>query len=85
MPTSIAKKKKRGPPKPRSATLAMSIPQFCDRHGISEAFYHVLRQRGEGPDTMQIGARTLISAEAAAQWRVKHTTPTTTRNSEVAA
>jgi hypothetical protein len=78
MPNSKAKKRgERGEPKPRSGTLAMSIPQFCDRHGISEAFYFVLRQRGEGPDTMQVGARTLISVESAAQWRVKHTTPTT--------
>ena len=65
--------RKRAEPKPRSGTLAMSIPQFCDRHGISEAMYHVLRQRGEGPETMQLGGRVLISVEAAERWREQRT------------
>jgi hypothetical protein len=69
------KKSERGERKPRSGTLAMSIDQFCDRHDISPAFYFVLRGRGEGPATMQVRGRTLISAEAAAAWRAKHTTP----------
>jgi hypothetical protein len=79
---NIGKSKKRGKPKARSGTLAMSITQFCDRHGISEAFYHVLRERGDGPETMQVGARTLISVEAAARWRAERTTPTVTSNIE---
>jgi hypothetical protein len=85
MSNKSEKKQRRGPPKSRSATLAMSIPQFCDRHGISEAFYHELRKRGEGPDTMQVGARVLISIEAAARWRAERTTPTTASNNEIAA
>jgi len=48
---------------------AFSIPQFCRRHNISESFFHKLQRGGLGPRTMRIGARTLISAEAATAWR----------------
>ena len=60
---------RRGKPKPRSGSLAMSIAQFCDRHSISEAFYYLLRKEGKGPDTMEVDGRVLISNEAAARWR----------------
>ena len=45
------------PPTPR---LALSI---------GEAFYYKLKRHGEGPREMKVGARTLISVEAAAEWR----------------
>jgi hypothetical protein len=49
---------------------AFSIPQFCAAHGaMSEAFYHKLQTLGLGPKTMRVGGRTMISIEAAAQWR----------------
>jgi len=48
---------------------ALSIAKFCARHGISESFFHKLQAKGLGPVTMRVGARTLISAEAAAAWR----------------
>jgi hypothetical protein len=48
---------------------AFSIPQFCQRHNISESFFHKLRGLGLGPVTMRVGARTLISVESAAAWR----------------
>jgi hypothetical protein len=66
-PQDEQQKKKR---KPRSGTLAMSIAQFCDRHGISEALYHKL-PKNEKPDTMEVGNRVLISEEAAKRWRKK--------------
>jgi hypothetical protein len=46
-----------------------TIPEFCRRHGFSESFYHKLQQKGLGPRIMKVGARTLISLDAAAQWR----------------
>ncbi|MGB7479871.1 MAG: hypothetical protein WA924_06065 [Burkholderiaceae bacterium] len=50
---------------------AFSIPQFCDDHNLSRAFLYKLIKDGQGPRLMKIGRRTLISAEAAADWRAK--------------
>lgn len=47
-----------------------TIPNFCADHGnISRSFFHKLVNEGNGPRLMKIGRRTLISAEAAAEWR----------------
>ena len=54
------------PPMPR---LALTIRQFCEAFSISEAFYYKLRRQGQGPREMELGARKLISIEAAAEWR----------------
>jgi len=58
---------------PRSSTprLALSIPEFCEAHGISEGFFHKLMKQGAGPRVMKVGRRTLITSEAAAEWRAK--------------
>jgi predicted DNA-binding transcriptional regulator AlpA len=56
------------PPLP-TPRLALSIPEFCKAHGISEGFFYKLKKQGEGPREMKVGARTLISFEAAAEWR----------------
>ena len=48
------------PPTPR---LALSIPEFCKAHGISEGFFFKLKKQGEGPREMKVGARTLITLE----------------------
>ncbi len=49
-----------------------TIPAFCADHGnISKSFFHKLVNEGKGPRLMKIGRRTLISAEAAADWRAK--------------
>jgi hypothetical protein len=48
---------------------AVSIPEFCRRHGISQSLYYDLNARKLGPRTMKVGGRTLISREAAAAWR----------------
>ena len=53
-------------PTPR---LALSIPEFCEAHGISEGFFYKLKKQGEGPREMKVGARTLITFESAAEWR----------------
>ncbi len=46
-----------------------SVENFCSRHGISRAYLYLLWRRGEGPAYMQVGARRLVSREAAADWR----------------
>src|SRR6188472_2547512 len=37
-------------PTPR---LALSIPEFCEAHGISEGLYYKLKKQGEGPREMK--------------------------------
>jgi predicted DNA-binding transcriptional regulator AlpA len=53
----------------RTLRVAFSIREFCQAHGISEGFFYKLKKQGEGPREMKIGARTLITFEAAAEWR----------------
>jgi predicted DNA-binding transcriptional regulator AlpA len=49
-----------------------TILQFCTNHGnISKSFLYKLIKEGKGPRLMKIGRRTLISTEAAAEWRAK--------------
>jgi hypothetical protein len=55
---------------------ASSIPEFCRQHSISRAQYYVLRKKGLGPDEMRLLGKVLISREAAARWRKKHTRST---------
>ena len=52
-------------------TLAMSIPQFCTAHNISEGFYYKLKKQKLNPREMKVGTRTLITFEAAADWRTE--------------
>jgi predicted DNA-binding transcriptional regulator AlpA len=56
-------------PRPPTPRLALSIPEFCEAHGISDAFYYKLKKQGKGPREMKVGARTLITFESAAEWR----------------
>jgi hypothetical protein len=46
---------------------AFSIADFCKRHGLSIATFY--KFKGQMPVTFKIGARVLISKEAAAKWR----------------
>jgi hypothetical protein len=48
---------------------AYSIPEFCLRHGFSQAKYFQIAASGEGPRVMRVGKRVLISREAATEWR----------------
>lgn len=51
---------------------AFTIQEFCFAHGgISRSFFYKLLSQGKAPRLMKVGHRTLISAEAAADWRVK--------------
>ena len=47
----------------------LSVAEFCAEHGISRALFYLLLARGDGPKVMKVGRRTLISAEAANEWR----------------
>jgi hypothetical protein len=51
--------------------LAFSIAEFALLHGISQDHYFRLARAGLGPKIMKIGARTLVSAESAAEWRAQ--------------
>lgn len=48
---------------------AFTIEEFCKSHGFSRAHYFNLQRASEGPRVMHVGARVLISREAAADWR----------------
>lgn len=48
---------------------ALTVTEFAARHGISRAHLYDLLREGLGPRVMRVGRRTLISREAAADWR----------------
>lgn len=48
---------------------AFTVPEFCSAHRISRALFYILRRDGRGPRVMKVGKRTLISGEAANEWR----------------
>ena len=52
---------------------AFSIAQFCQRHGISIGMYYKMRAQDPRsmPREIHVGARRLISKEAAADWRAE--------------
>ena len=47
------------------------VNAFCEAHKISRSFLYKLIAEGQGPRLMKLGRRTLISAEAAAEWRAQ--------------
>lgn len=47
-----------------------TVQEFCADHGgISKVFFYKLLKEGKGPRLMKVGRRTLVTAEAAADWR----------------
>jgi hypothetical protein len=46
-----------------------TIEEFCLRHRISPQLYYKMKQKGLTPREFRVGARVLISKEAAAEWR----------------
>jgi hypothetical protein len=77
------KKPKRAlPSAPPVEALAFTIPEFCFTHRICiETFYRQAR-KGLMPPTMQVGGKTLISAEAAKAWRREREAATAERRRE---
>lgn len=56
---------------PMANKQALTIPEFCVLHNISEAHFYALQAKEppETPRTMAVGGRRLISIEEAARWR----------------
>jgi hypothetical protein len=50
-------------------TDAFSVSEFCRRNSISIQLFYKLKPLGLMPKTFRLGARVLISKEAAAAWR----------------
>jgi hypothetical protein len=48
---------------------AYSIRTFCEAHSISPDMFFKMQRGGWGPVVMKVGHRTLISEEAAKDWR----------------
>ena len=48
---------------------AYSVSEFCEAHRLSVPMFYKLQKRGEAPDITKIGARTIITYEAAKRWR----------------
>lgn len=48
---------------------ASTIAQFCADHNISRPTFYNLVAAGRGPRIMKVGSKSLISTEAAADWR----------------
>jgi hypothetical protein len=48
---------------------AYSIGEFCRPHSLTPYLFYKLQREGLAPRVMLVGARKLISAEAAAKWR----------------
>lgn len=46
-----------------------SINEFCALNDISRALFYLLVKEGKAPRLMKVGRRTLVSSEAAAEWR----------------
>jgi hypothetical protein len=60
---------RRNPVSANPAALALSIENFCQLHSISQDMFFKMKREGWGPDTIKVGARTLITNEAATAWR----------------
>ena len=59
---------------------AATVPQFCDGHNISRTHFYELIKLGRAPRLMKVGRRTLISQEAAADWRQRMEIETATQS-----
>ncbi len=46
-----------------------TINEFCDEYRVSRTLLYGLIKEGRGPRLMKLGRRTLISVEAANDWR----------------
>ena len=69
---SSAGKEPRDPRSQRPAWRCR-FPSFAKPHGISEGMFYKMKKQNRGltPREMKIGTRTLITFEAAADWRAE--------------
>lgn len=58
-----------------SEPAAYSVDEFCAAHGdLSRGmFYILLKDPARAPAIMKVGKRTMVSAEAAREWRQRMT------------
>jgi len=61
--------KNSGPNKNADTQAAYSVAEFCEAHRISRSLFYTLIKEGQGPVTMKVRGRTLISKESGADWR----------------
>ena len=52
-------------------TSMQSVPAFCADNNVSRSLFYRLVKEGRGPRLAKVGRRTLISIEAAAEWRTR--------------
>ena len=53
----------------RPSPSLQSVPEFCTDNGVSRSLFYRLVKEGRGPRLTKVARRTLISSEAAAEWR----------------
>jgi hypothetical protein len=58
-----------------ASPAAFSISEFCSAHRISRSTFYRLLKAGDAPALTHVRSRVLISAEAAAAWRLAHSEP----------
>jgi hypothetical protein len=63
----------------KTMAATYSVSEFCREHRISRGLFYNLLQEGKGPHIMKAGRRTLISEEAAGEWRRRMETAAPTR------
>ena len=49
-------------------TAVYSRSSFCKAFGLSESFYHKLKNQGLAPTEMKVGSKVLITHESAREW-----------------
>lgn len=54
---------------PEAGRAAFTVSEFCDAHRISRSKLYQLWSAGLGPCFILIGAKKIITTEAAANWR----------------
>jgi hypothetical protein len=52
-----------------AARAAYTVDEFCNAHRISRSKLYELWATGKGPRFIQIGAKKIITNEAASDWR----------------
>jgi hypothetical protein len=48
-----------------------TVDEFCRHHRICRGTFYNLIKHGRGPRIMKVGARTIVTDEAAADWRAR--------------
>lgn len=48
---------------------AYSVAEFCASYNVSKSTFYKMARNGTGPRLMRVGERTLVSVEAADEWR----------------